>query len=147
MAAGLSHPTSTATQRDERMSFVRTVTGDIDPAGLGVTYAHEHLVIDPGPVTAIAPDFDLSDVDRMVPEVEIAHAAGLRAAVDAMPCATGRNAAKLADLSRRSGIWIIAPTGLHHARFYGEDDLGTRLLEDQLADLFATDIENGIDVN
>ena len=30
------------------MTFVRTVTGDIEPAELGVTYAHEHLVIDPG---------------------------------------------------------------------------------------------------
>ena len=27
------------------MTFVRTVLGDIDPAELGVTYAHEHLVI------------------------------------------------------------------------------------------------------
>lgn len=129
------------------MTFVRTVTGDIDPAELGVTYAHEHLVIDPGPVTAVAPDFDLSDVERMVPEVESAYAAGLRAVVDAMPCATGRNAAKLAELSRRSGVRIIAPTGLHHARFYGEDDLATRVLGEQLADLFATDIENGIDAN
>ena len=83
------------------MTFVRTVTGDVDPAELGVTYAHEHLVIDPGPVTAVAPDFDLSDVERMVPEVEMAYAAGVRTAVDAMPCATGRNAAKLAELSRR----------------------------------------------
>ena len=34
------------------MTFVRTVLGDIDPGDLGVTYAHEHLVIDggrPGP--------------------------------------------------------------------------------------------------
>ena len=25
--------------------FIRTVLGDIDPADLGVTYAHEHLII------------------------------------------------------------------------------------------------------
>jgi 5-phospho-D-xylono-1,4-lactonase len=129
------------------MSFVRTVTGDVDPTELGVTYAHEHLVIDPGPVTAVAPDFDLSDVDRMVPEVEAAHAIGLRTVVDAMPCATGRNAAKLADLSRRSGVRIVAPTGLHHARFYGDDDLAARVPGDQLAELFSADIENGIDAN
>jgi phosphotriesterase-related protein len=129
------------------MTFVRTVTGDIDPAELGVTYAHEHLVIDPGPVTAVGPDFDLSDVERMVPEVEMAYAAGLRTAVDAMPCATGRNAAKVAELSRRSGVRIIASTGLHHVRFYGEDDLATRVLGEQLADLFATEIENGVDAN
>jgi len=129
------------------MTFVRTVTGDIDPAELGVTYAHEHLVIDPGPVTAIAPDFDLSDVERMVPEVAAAREAGLRAVVDAMPCATGRNAAKLAELSRRTGVHIVAPTGLHHERFYGGDHWTTRILDEQLVDLFATDVENGIDAN
>src|SRR5262245_55842788 len=114
------------------MTFVRTVTGDIDPADLGVTYAHEHLVIDRGPVTAIAPDFELSDVDRMVPEVVAAYEAGLRTAVDAMPCGTGRNAAKLAELSRRSGVRIIAPTGLHHERFYGENHWSMRILDEQL---------------
>jgi predicted metal-dependent phosphotriesterase family hydrolase len=93
------------------MTFVRTVTGDIDTSELGVTYAHEHLVIDPGPVTAVASDFDLSDVDRMVPEVAAAHEAGLRAAVDAMPCATGRNAEKLADYTVYGGTpgltWLL----------------------------------------
>ena len=37
------------TRRGDRVvTFVRTVLGDIDPAELGVTYAHEHLVIDGG---------------------------------------------------------------------------------------------------
>ena len=36
------------TARTAAMTFVRTVLGDIDPAELGVTYAHEHLVIDGG---------------------------------------------------------------------------------------------------
>ena len=31
-----------------RMTFVRTVLGDIDPSELGVTYAHEHVIIDGG---------------------------------------------------------------------------------------------------
>ena len=36
-----------------------------------------------------------------------------------MPCDAGRNAGKLAELSRRTGVNIVAPTGLHHERFYG----------------------------
>jgi len=47
------------------VSFVRTVLGDIDPADLGVTYAHEHIVIDGGPPVLLEPDFDLS-VDAAV---------------------------------------------------------------------------------
>ena len=47
------------------MTFVRTVLGDIDPSELGITYAHEHLVIDGGRPVEMAPDFDLVDVDRM----------------------------------------------------------------------------------
>ena len=28
------------------MSFVRTVLGDIEPSQMGVTYSHEHIVIE-----------------------------------------------------------------------------------------------------
>src|SRR5438034_11502389 len=96
------------------VSFVRTVLGDIDPSELGVTYAHEHLVIDRGRPVLMEPDFDLSDIDAMTTEVDAAAALGLRAVVDAMPCGAGRNAGKLAELSRRTGVHVIAPTGLHH---------------------------------
>ena len=41
------------------VTFVRTVLGDIDPSELGVTYAHEHLVIDGGRPVLMEPDFDL----------------------------------------------------------------------------------------
>ena len=52
------------------VTFVRTVLGDIDPSALGVTYAHEHLVIDRGRATALFPDFLLDDVGRMATEVD-----------------------------------------------------------------------------
>ena len=53
-------------------------------------------------------------------------ALGLRAVIDAMPCDCGRNVVKLAELSRRSGIHIVAPTGLHHERYYGPDHWSVR---------------------
>ena len=56
-------------RRGGAMTLVRTVLGDIAPDDLGVTYSHEHLVIDGGRPVALHPDFDLGDVDRMVPEV------------------------------------------------------------------------------
>lgn len=127
------------------MSFVRTVTGDIAPAELGVTYAHEHLVIDGGRPVEMSPDFLLADVERLAAELGDASAAGLSAAVDMMPADCGRNPSKLAELSRRSGVRLIAATGLHHERFYGPTHWSLRASEDELADLFAADVTDGID--
>lgn len=127
------------------MTFVRTVLGDIDPGELGVTYAHEHLVIDGGRPVEVSPDFLLADVERMAAELGDAAAAGLRAAIDAMPADCGRNPLKLAELSRRSGVRLLGATGLHHERFYGPSHWSLRTSEDELADLFVADVTDGID--
>src|SRR4029079_9054139 len=89
---------------DRVTAFVRTVVGDIDPGALGVTYAHEHLVIDGGRPVQLEPDFELSDVDGMAAEVGAAVELGLGAVIDAMPSDCGRSATKLAELSRRTGL-------------------------------------------
>ena len=127
------------------MSFVRTVLGDIDPAALGVTYSHEHLVIDGGRPVQMVPDFDLGDIEAMAVEVSTAVALGLRSAVDAMPCDAGRSAVKLAELSRLTGLHIVAPTGLHHDRYYGRTHWSAVITIAELAELFALDVTDGID--
>ena len=127
--------------------FVRTVLGDIDPSDLGVTYAHEHLVIDGGRPVELDADFDLGDVDAIVVEVGAAVDLGLGAVVDAMPCDAGRNVVKLAAVSRRTGVHVVAPTGLHHERFYRADHWSRRAAVEELADLFVADVVEGIDAN
>ncbi len=127
------------------MSFVRTVLGDIPSNGLGVCYAHEHLIIDPSLPTRQDPDFLLDSVEIAVAELADFHRAGGRAMIDAMPCDCGRNALKLAELSRRSGVHIVAPTGLHLAKYYAPGHWGETLGEKDLAALFVADIEDGID--
>jgi phosphotriesterase-related protein len=127
------------------MSLVRTILGDIDASAMGVTYAHEHLVIDGGRPVEMSPDFLLADVDLLASELAEAHTAGLRTAIDAMPADCGRNPAKLAELSRRSGVQVIAATGLHHEKFYGPSHWSLRASEHELTDLFAADVEEGID--
>lgn len=127
------------------MTFVRTVLGDIEPSELGVTYAHEHLVIDGGRPVLMEPEFDLGDIDAMTTEVTEAAALGLRSVVDAMPCDAGRNAGKLAELSRRTGVHVVAPTGLHHDRYYGPAHWSHLVSVADLAELFVLDITGGID--
>jgi predicted metal-dependent phosphotriesterase family hydrolase len=128
-----------------RPPFVRTVLGDVRAADLGVTYAHEHLVIDGGRPVEMSKDFLLADVDRLGEELAAARSAGLEAAVDMMPADCGRNPRKLAELSRRSGVRLIAATGLHHEKFYGPTHWSTRATEGELADLFVADVLDGID--
>ena len=127
------------------MTFVRTVLRDIEPSALGVTYAHEHLVIDGGRPVAISPDFELNDLDKLTVELRAAAAAGLDAAIDTMPADCGRNPTLLAELSRRTGVHLVAATGLHHEKFTGPAHWSLLATEDELADLFIADIEVGID--
>jgi phosphotriesterase-related protein len=128
-----------------RVSFIRTVLGDIEPEDLGPTYAHEHLVIDGGRVVELNPDFLLADVDKAVAELQPARELGLAAIVDATPCAFGRNPLKLAETSRRSGIHVVAATGLHLAQWYDLDGWTEHETVDQLAARFEADIADGIE--
>ena len=102
------------------MTFVRTVLGDIDPARTrGHRTPTSTSSSTAGARSRCTPDFDLGDVDRMVGRGgRRRRGFGLQAVVDAMPCDCGRNVVKLAELSRRAGIHIIAPDRLHHARYY-----------------------------
>jgi predicted metal-dependent phosphotriesterase family hydrolase len=127
------------------VSFVRTVLEDIPPAELGVTYAHEHIVIDGGRPVELSPDFLLADIERLATELRDAAAAGMRTAIDMMPADCGRNPTKLAELSRRTGVQLVAATGLHHERFYGPSHWSLRASEDEMADLFIADVSDGID--
>ena len=43
------------------MSFVRTVLGDIEPQEMGLTYSHEHIVIEESFPTIANPDFILNN--------------------------------------------------------------------------------------
>ena len=125
--------------------FVRTVLGDIPASQLGVTYAHEHLIIDESFPTQANPDFLLNDVDKVTEELTRVYAAGGRTMVDTMPANCGRNVLKLAEVSRRTGIQIVAPTGIHLEMYYSQTHWRYQYSEDQLTRLFIADVEEGID--
>ena len=129
------------------MAFIRTVLGDIDPAASGIGYAHEHIIIDPGFATMQTPDFLLDCVEAAVAELQGLKTAGVGLVVDSMPCDAGRNVEKLAEASRRSGVGIVCPTGLHLQQYYPPNHWGERLPEDTLAELFVADIMEGVDAN
>jgi phosphotriesterase-related protein len=84
------------------MSFVRTVLGDIEPSQMGVTYSHEHIVIEESFPVLQNPDFLLNDTAKISAELKEVYIAGGRTMVDTMPAACGRNVMKLAEVSRLS---------------------------------------------
>jgi predicted metal-dependent phosphotriesterase family hydrolase len=127
------------------MAFVRTVTGDVDPADLGICYAHEHIIIDPSFTTFRYPDFQIDSVDLACADVLEFRAAGGKALVDSMPCGGGRNAIKLAEIANRTGTFIVCPTGLHLQKYYPPGHWGEHLNAEEIADLFVAEIEDGID--
>jgi phosphotriesterase-related protein len=126
-------------------SKIRTVLGDIPPEKLGVTYMHEHLIIES---EIVKNNFDyiyLPSVEEAISEVLLCKKVGVQSMVDCMPTGAGRNAQKLKKISAETGINIVATTGLHHDRYYNQDDEIEKLNSEQLAQLFINEIENGMD--
>ncbi len=129
------------------MAIVRTVLGDIDADALGVCYAHEHIIIDDSLTTDRNPAFLINSVDKASQELKQFYADGGRAVVDSMPCDCGRSVLKLAEVSQNTGVSIVAPTGLHLAKYYDSGHWGNLYNAQQLADLFVADIQQGIDIH
>ncbi len=119
--------------------------GDIDPSSAGICYSHEHVIIDPSFTTFCNPDFQLDSVDRACADILEFRELGGRTLVDSMPCGGGRNVRKLAEITRRTGVHIVCPTGLHLQKYYPPGHWGESLSADEIAQLFIADIEEGID--
>jgi 5-phospho-D-xylono-1,4-lactonase len=118
-------------------AMIRTIRGDIDPAGLGPCDAHEHLFL----VTPAQPGEEYSDVSKAIEETETLRAAGCRALVDWTPIGLGRDLNGLRAVSEATGLHIVAATGVHGDVHYAADDALRSESEDTLADRFVGDLE------
>ena len=129
------------------MRFLRTVLGDVDAELIGVCYAHEHIVIERSFVTQHYPEFLLDDIPAIAAELTAFHQAGGRTVVDSMPCGGGRSVTKLAEISSRSGVHILCPTGVHLEQYYPHGHWTEDANVAELSRLFIDEIEFGIDAN
>lgn len=126
-------------------NFFRTVLGDRPNSEMGLTYSHEHIVIDDSYVTAKHPEFLLNDSSKIIAELSDFYKAGGRTVVDTMPANAGRNVFRSVEVSKASGVHIVVPTGIHLELYYPENHWRYSLSEDQMTALFIADIEEGID--
>ncbi|RYG95327.1 MAG: phosphotriesterase, partial [Alphaproteobacteria bacterium] len=108
------------------MSFIRTLTGDIDPSELGLTYAHDHLFcIPPLWKEKKIDDFMIDDVEASIKDVELFTAQGGQAVYDATAIDYGRDPTALKTISERTGIKIIATAGFNKAVMWPGQMAGT----------------------
>jgi phosphotriesterase-related protein len=125
-------------------SAIPSVTGPIAGPELGEVLVHEHVVCGAAGVTrsaaALAGGFEAL-IERSVAALQAARAEGLTTMVDATPFDLGRDVELLAEVSRRSGVTILAATGhwLLPSVFMANRSVS------ELADLFLADLTTGAD--
>ncbi len=126
--------------------FVRTLTGDLDPAALGPTLIHEHLSVDWGEMLGRpkVPVDRAALADRMVGKMEALAAAGFGAMTECTPVGCGRYVDLFAEVARRSPVRIIGSTGFFHESWCPIHPIAAALDLDALTDLFIREITEGM---
>ena len=127
---------------------IQTVLGPVEPAALGVTLPHEHILVDFVGAQTVSPDRYRTDdvIATALPHLQAAHRRGVRTLVECTPAYLARDPRLLARLSEASGLHLLTNTGLYGAR-------ENRFLPDyahaetaaQLADRWIAEARDGID--
>jgi phosphotriesterase-related protein len=125
------------------MATIQSATGPIDTNDLGFTLMHEHVRVGWGAMYQQYPEmFDREhELDRAVTRLKAAKDAGVRSIVDLTPIDLGRDVTLIAEASRRSGVQIIAATGI----YYTEHPFHFQIRDDkEMEALFVKDITEGV---
>jgi phosphotriesterase-related protein len=124
------------------MPFIRTVCGDIDPAALGRTAMHEHLIGKPM-LEGEDPDFVLDSEAAAIKELRHFVAAGGGAVVDMSPADYGRDPLALRRVSEASDVHIVTVAG--YIKGKSADPFVKDQTVTQIADSLIRDVSEGID--
>lgn len=115
---------------------VETVLGPLDASRLGFTLSHEHVCFIPHELFTDR----TAAVSTMVGKLKEAKAAGVDTIIDLTTFDAGRDVRFGQEVSRKSGIQIVAATGFR----FPHDSYNTQSVE-QIAELFIREIEHGIE--
>lgn len=123
---------------------LESVRGTISQSEIGLCHSHEHLFIKKGQPAQLDPALLLDDYDRTKSEIEAFKQLGGGTIVDAQPVGSGRDAEKLLKLSEETGVHVLASTGFHKQGFYPERHWIHESPVQDLADLFISEITEGL---
>ncbi len=125
------------------MSTVNTVLGPVDTSELGFTLSHEHLATNAAGILKTFPELvDRAGViEQANATLKEASREGLRTIIDVTTIDLGRDVEMMREVSRTTGVNIIAATGNHLAvpRLFAD------LPPEVIADLYVREIEQGIE--
>ena len=122
--------------------MIRTVLGDVSIEEVSGAYLHEHLIIDSLIVKSEMPHIFLDSVSDAISEVKECIPAGVNLLVDCMPGESGRDIEKLREISRNSGVHIVAATGMHNPKYYEENSKYLSASREELANIFVNEISD-----
>jgi phosphotriesterase-related protein len=141
----LAHAADTTSPRTQRApGIVQTVQGPLGAAKLGFTLPHEHICVSSAGFWQAWPEFfggRTKFIAHVVDKLKAAKAEGVDTVVDVTPADVGRDVRLLEEVSRKSGVQIVACTG-HW--LYPSLSMDARTVE-ELADFFVLEIERGIE--
>jgi phosphotriesterase-related protein len=133
---------SIATAR--KLHVVHTVLGSISGDRMGFTATYEHVLAGSTGFLRLWPEYlggRAQFTTHVVGRMKLAKAAGIDTIVDCTTADLGRDVRLLQEVSRRSGVQIIATTG-HWLTPTPSFEARTA---DELADFFALEIERGME--
>ncbi len=127
------------------MSHVQTVRGPVPSEEIGFTLPHEHTAIALWHVPNRWDYWELSPDDPVI-EAELARyrAAGGSCLVDVTPTGVGRDPARLAGLSERTGIHLVMGCGWYRGAYYLPEVRIDRRTVDDLADELVRESHEGV---
>lgn len=126
------------------MRKIITVTGEFNPEALGVCQCHEHLMLKKGTGWSLNPDLCMEDVEKSAEEVRRYRNAGGGTLVDAQPVGCCRMEKELYEVSRRTGVSVLAATGFHKRAFYPEGHWIFTESESRLQKIFEEELSEGM---
>ena len=116
--------------------LIQTVLGRIKPEKLGFTQCHEHLLLSKGRSFQIHPALRMDEPEKSLKEVLDYKEAGGCTLVEAQPTGCNRVSRGLEEISKASGVHIVASTGFHKLQFYPERHWIHELEERKLSEVF-----------
>ncbi|MDX8291455.1 phosphotriesterase [Metabacillus indicus] len=130
--------------------YIQTVIGKLEPHELGVCACHEHLYVD---LSRIKKDDDtcLEDIEVIIEDLNSFVSLGGKALVEVTNDGMGRNIQKLVEISRKTGVHIIASTGCYKDPFipdsklgWDRDDFGEWMVDEITEGIQQTGIKPGV---